>query len=1174
MNEHVTLGMMVQTAVVQSKLLRTIKSFLLLFLLSSQVFASALASQSVNVKITLNNPTVGNVVEELHQQTGYEFSYDADILSEKLSDVSVNVKNERIENVLSHIFGRSDVSFKVINNRVLLKNNKKGNNNISSPEDNKQQLVTRVISGVINDDKGEPVIGATIVEKGNASNGTVTDIDGTFVLNVAPDAILEISYVGYESQDIITAGRNTFSIVLHENTKILNEIVVVGYGTQKKVNLTGAVQMVDSEILNDRPLVNAAKGLQGAIPNLNISFKTGDPTSETKFNIRGATSLNGGSALVLVDGVETDLNLINPQDIESVSVLKDAASAAVYGPRGSFGVILVTTKRGKLNQKLQINYNNSFAWSSPSRLPKGMASDKWLESINQANINNGGGAYFSAEQIEATKKFIADPVNNPSAFLDTTGKFTSRGQWGYAGNTDWYKEFYNDAAFMQQHNASLSGGSEKSTYYGSVGYKGQDGLFRFGQDKYKRFNIAFNFTTQVNDWLQLNFNTKLNNSDKNVPTNNFGMGSPYYEVYRMFPHIPIYLPNGTDFAALQGDNFNYNIAGRMALAGRTTTADKDFWYTGGFNITPIKGLSIKGDYTQNYWFSTYREHKKTIYQVQPDVNTPPVAVNTPNGVWQYRSGDVYRAMNLWAEYDFNLAKSHNFKLMTGYNDERKDYNNLEIESQDLFVNELTNGGLADKFINIKEPGDSWAVKGIFYRLNYDYMGKYLLEANGRYDGSSKYPVGKQWGFFPSVSAGWRVSEEGFYEPLRATLEYLKLRASYGDLGNQVVDNNFQYLGTLSPGTYNYVINNAILKGINPSTLASTNITWERVNTINAGLDFATLNNRLSGSFDYYVRRTRDMVVSKAYPAVLGTSGGKENLADMRTNGWELMLTWNDKISDVGGSTLTYSVGMGISDAFSEITKYNNPTRSLADHYEGKRLGEIWGYVTDGFIADEAEATKMVDTQSHFSRTWLPGDIRYKNLDNDPKINPGKNTVDEPGDRKIIGNSTPRYRYSINANVGWKGLDLRAMFEGVGKRDVWFGESQFWGYSGIWWAAITDYHVDNAWSKTNTDAYFPVPTFSGRSRQVQTKYLQNGAYIRLRDVTLSYTLPTSIPEKLNISQVRVFASGQNLWEATKMFKYLEPDVSGFDKNDGSPQFEDQGKGYPFSRTFSFGFNVTF
>jgi len=1145
---------------------------ILLFVVVFQIQAEQSYSQSTKISLDMKNTTIEKVLQTIEEKSDFYFLYNSRLVNVDRK-VSVRVKNASIAAVLERLFKSQDISYEVKGTQIILSPAEMHEEILAARTDAQQPPAYKSVTGKITDERGEPVIGANIIEKGT-TNGTVSDTDGDFSLQVLPDAVLHISYIGYLPQETATAGKTRFQIILQEDTKALQEVVVVGYGVQKKVNLTGAVQMVDGEILNDRPLVNAAKGLQGAIPNLNISFKTGDPTSETKFNIRGATSLNGGSALVLVDGVETDLNLINPQDIESVSVLKDAASAAVYGPRGSFGVILVTTKRGKLNQKLQINYNNNFSWSSPSRLPKGMQADRWLEAINQANINNGGGAYFSQEQIDAVKKHIADPQNNPSAFLDTTGKFTKAGQWGYAGNTDWFKEFYDDAAFMQQHNASLTGGSEKSTYYGSIGYKGQDGLFRYGKDTYKRFNIAFNFSTQITDWLQFSFNTKLNNSDKNVPSNNFGMGSPYYEVYRMFPHIPIYLPNGKDFAGLQGDNFNYNIAGRMALAGRTTTADKDFWYTGGFTLTPVKGLSIKGDYTQNYWFRTHREHKKTIYQIEPRPEAAPTAVGTPNGVWQYRTSDEYRAMNLWGEYDFSLAENHHFKLMTGYNDERKDYNRLEIESQGLVSNDLPNGGLAERFINVKEPGDAWAVKGIFYRINYDYLSKYLLEINGRYDGSSKYPKGKQWGFFPSVSAGWRISEESFYEPIRPAVEYLKMRVSYGDLGNQVVDNNFQYLGMLSSGTYNYVINSTILKGINPSTLASTNITWERVNTINAGFDFAALNNRLSGAFDYYVRRTKDMVISKAYPAVLGSTGGKENLADMRTNGWELMLTWNDKIVDLGGSPLTYGVGLGISDAFSEITRYNNPTRSLADHYEGKRLGEIWGYVTDGFIADEAEAQKMVDIQGRFSKTWLPGDIRYKNLDDDPKITDGVNTVDNPGDRKIIGNSTPRYRYSINLNTGWKGFDLRAIFEGVGKRDIWLSDNLFWGYSGIWWASITDYHVDRSWSKENIHAYYPVPTFSNRSRQIQTKYLQNGAYLRLRDVTLSYTLPATVSKKMDLSQIRLFASGQNLWEATKMFKYIDPDITGKDKNNGEPELSDAGRVYPFSRTFSFGLSVTF
>lgn len=1035
---------------------------------------------------------------------------------------------------------------------------------------------TKTVQGTVTDAKNEPIIGASVIVTGTGT-GTNTNSDGRFTLpNVPENATLTISYVGMIPQTISTVGKTVINVSLQDDHKMLNEVIVVGYGTQTKANLTGSVQTIDAQVLSDRPLVNTSKGLQGIAPNLNISFGSGDPTAATKINIRGATSINGGTALVLVDGVETDINTINPQDIANVSILKDAASAAVYGPRGSFGVVLITTKRGALNQKLQINYNNNFSWSSPSRLPKGMAADRWLETVNQTNINNGGGAYFSAEQIAAVKNHIADPTKYPSAFVDENGKFTGRGQWGYAGNTDWFKAFYKDAAYMQQHNISLSGGSDKSTYYGSIGYKGQDGLFAFGNDKYNRTNVAFNFTTQVAKWLNIGFNTKYNGNSSDTPTNNFGMGSPYYEVYRMFPHIPVYLPNG-DFAGLQGDNFNYNIAGRMALAGRTTKSDKDFWMTGNFTLTPLQGLSIKGDYTQNYWFRYYKEHKKTIYQTQPTGS--PTPVNTPNGVWEQRYTNAYRAFNIWGEYQFDINKEHNFKLMAGYNDERKDDNRLQLESQQLFANEIPNAGLAKQFINVGEPGTSWAVKGLFYRINYDYKSKYLLEVNGRYDGSSKYPVGKQWGFFPSVSAAWRISEENFYEPIKPYLEYLKLRGSYGVLGNQVTTGNFDYISYLTSGTYNYVLNGAVVTGLNPATMASDYITWEKVNTKNFGLDFAMLNNRLTGSFDYYIRNTTGMVVKKTYPAVLGVPAEqqtKQNLADMRTNGWEVSLNWQDKIQNVGGSVLTYGFGIGVSDAFSTITKYDNPTKSLADDfYEGKRLGEIWGYVTDGFIKDDAEATLMATTQGNISKTWKPGDIRYLDLDGKPGITRGANTVDDPGDRKIIGNNTPRYRFNINANVGWQGFDLRALFEGVAKRDIWLDNNVFWGYyQGIWWTSPNDYVADNSWSPTNTNAYYPLPTWSNRSKQVQTKYLQNAAFIRLRDLTLSYSIPKSLVSKINLSQARVFVSGQNLFEITKMYKYMDPDITGKDKNNGEPELSDAGRVYPFSRTISFGLNLTF
>ena len=455
-------------------------------------------------------------------------------------------------------------------------------------------------------------------------------------------------------------------------------------------------------------------------------------------------------------------------------------------------------------------------------------------------------------------------------------------------------------------------------------------------------------------------------------------------------------------------------------------------------------------------------------------------------------------------------------------------------------------------------------------------GKYLLEVNGRYDGSSKYMSGDRWGFFPSVSAGWRISEESFFEPARNIFDNLKVRASYGSLGNQVTDGNFQYLSFLTSESLAYLMNGSIISGLKAPTLASTNITWEKVYTTNIGLDWTMLNGRFTGSFDYYIRDTKGMVVNKTYPAVLGTTGGKENLADMRTKGMELSLTWNDQIKDVAGSPLDYSIGIGISDNTSEITKYDNPTLSLDEtHYQGKKIGEIWGYVTDGFIKDEAEAQEMANKQAFISTTWKPGDIRYADLNGDGKIDRGNNRVGDSGDKKVIGNTTPRYNFNLNLSGSWKGFDLRLFFQGTMKRDVWLDSPVFWGYkTGIWWANLNDYIIDNSWSETNTNAYYPIPTWSDRSKQTQTKYLQNGAFIRLKDVTLSYTIPKALINKYGIGQLKVFVSGQNLWEATGLYKYLDPDAVGRRDNNGNLKVDDNGSVYPFTRSYSFGINVTF
>ena len=876
-----------------------------------------------------------------------------------------------------------------------------------------------------------------------------------------------------------------------------------------------------------------------------------------------------------MDGVETDLSLLNPQDIESVSVLKDAASASIYGARAAFGVVLVTTKKGKKSQKVQVNYNNNFSWSVASRLPDGVSSDKWVRAMNQANINNGNGAYFTENQVNAIDAYIAG--TGPSAFLATDGTMTAAGEWAYAGNTDWFKEMYKPA-FMQQHNASISGGSEKTTYYGSIGYKGQDGIFAYGTDTYKRINMSFNFSTQVTKWLELTFRTKYNRNTSDSPYADAYMGSsPFYEVYRAFPFIPMYLPDGEHFAGISGSNFNHNIVGALAEAGRDKVNSDDFWYTAAFNLTPIAGLSIKGDYTGNKFYKDQTQHTKTLYQFMPEGSSlDPSSVGSPNAVTTARYGDTYQALNLWADYKKSFNDIHNLGVMVGYNQESKKTTKLGVTTSNLFDNNFPVSDLASTYNLPDEQATIWAVQGAFFRINYDFKQRYLLEVNGRYDGSSKYASGDRWGFFPSVSAGWRISEEKFFEKARNVFDNLKVRASYGSLGNQVTDGNFQYMSFLASESLNYLINGNVANGLKQPTLASTNITWEKVYTSNFGLDWTMLNGRLSGAFDYYIRNTNGMVVNKTYPLVLGTTGGKENLADMRTNGWELSLTWNDHINDVAGSPFEYSVGIGLSDNTSTITKYDNPTMSLDESfYQGQKLGEIWGYVTDGFIKDKAEAEQMATTQKYISTTWIPGDIRYTDLNNDGKIDEGNRRVGDSGDKKIIGNNTPRYNFNINLGGSWKGFDLRLFFQGTMKRDIWLGDNSFWGYqSGIWWAALNDYIVDNSWSETNTNAYYPVPTWSDRSKQTQTKYLQNGAYIRLKDVTLSYALPKRWVSPIGVNQLKIFFSGQNLFEVTGLYKYTDPDIVGSRKDNGDLAVADGGKVYPFTRSYSFGINVTF
>ena len=1167
-----------------------VRIILLLFILFTANLSQTLANealtilQSTNVTIDLSNQPLSVLFKALEKESKYVFFYKDDVFTHD-EKISIKADNESVVSILNKVLTPRNLGFTVKGRQVVVVSLDKapGMVNKTTKVQEDYQLKGQVV-----DVNGDPLPGVNITLQ-ETTVGAITDLDGQFSLDVKDGkrALLVASYIGFGTKKIwVDENTGFLKIELKETAASLNEVVVVGYGTQKKLNLTGAVTTASGDILENRPIGNIAQGLQGMVPNLNITFNSGQPNQAAQINIRGNTSLNGGNALILVDGVEiSDLSLINPQDVESVSVLKDASAAAVYGARAAFGVMLVTTKKGNRNQKTRVNYSNNFSWSSPARLPEMPRSDVWVRMWNKAYAyDTPGGYFFNDKFLKYLDAHIADPKNNPAILVDTEGIQNSNYNpsnpgWAYVGNTNWLEEFYRNSAFMQQHNASISGGTERNNYYASIGFKDQSGIFRYGNDTYKRFNLSFNFDTKLTKWLDMSFSTRLSNIQNDEPyMDNGGSDAQtwYYEVYRMFPTLSIYLPNG-DFAGLYLNSGNFNIIGKMALAGRNKKKTWDQWYTGRFDLHPIKGLSIKGDYSWNRYSTVQKFHRKEMTQTFPE-GGPQYTVETPNYVKNYNSNNIYQAFNIWAEYKKSFNEEHNISVMAGYNQEEKKYSSTAYTMTDLYNNDLPVSDLAINYKNNDETDDIWRVQGVFFRLNYDYKSKYLMEVNGRYDGSSKYAKHDRWAFFPSASIGWRISEEKFFKPLKGVVDNLKIRASIGALGNQVTDGYHSYMSTLKGKVLNnYMMGGKVINALDIPTLPSL-VTWEKVISKDIGLDWSLFNNRFTGTFDFYIRDTKDMVRSVTLPAVLGTSGGKENVADMRTVGWEVELTWKDRLQNVLGSPLDYSFTVGLSDYQAEITKFDNPNGSLSMYYKGYKFGEIWGYVTDGFIQDEFEADRMNYVQKFISSKWYPGDIRYKDLNGDGVINNGTVTLDDPGDKKIIGNSTPRYRFNLQGSIGWHGFDIRAIFEGVGKRDMWTSSDIFWGFSrGIYNSCVTQYHIDNTWTYENTNAYYPRLTGSAnnRSKQVQSKYLQNAAYIRLKDITVSYNVPKKWLSKLKIEQARVYVSGLNLWEKTGLPPFMTPDiVDQMTGPDVKLMSENSGKEYAFMRSLSFGVNLTF
>ena len=1132
---------------------RTMKLTCLLLCLSiGMALASQSYAQTTKISVLGTERTVAEVLEEIEQQTDFQFFYNNKIVDVNRK-VSIDVRNEDVFVILSRLFKESNVRYKVIDKDVIL----------TTIDVVGADQVGKKVSGKVTDHLGDPVIGVNVVEKGT-TNGTTTDVNGAYSLMLTSDnAVLQFSYIGYTTREIAVEGKSDVSVSLQEDSQALEEVVVVGYGTTKKVNLTGAVAQIDNKTMENRSVTNIGKALQGVVGNLNmtVSGNGGAPGSTMDYNVRGTTSLSGGSPLFIVDGVPADnINNINPADVETLTVLKDAASAAIYGARAAYGVILVTTKKGAKNEKVTVSYNNVIGYNHATCIPNQVNSLDFANAYNIASLNSGQSPMFSEEHIGRIKAYMADPEHYPSNIPNPN----NTDYWSYAtldnDNVDWFRAFFKPGSWNHKHDLSVRGGTEKSNYYVGAGYYKENGLLRYGKDRFERFNLTSNLHFEPYKWLRGDIRVKFSRDKNNTVSEayNGDIGNWVHLATTRYPNWSLKDPNG-HWASTS--HIYKQIDG-----GRTLDNTNVFSATGALEAEPIKGWKINVDYTYRNTARKESTHDKAVIW-EYTVSELPVMAPNHDAFSTLQAQTDYSSFNAYTSYE-HLFGDHFMSVMVGQQLELSKYDYLTAMRRNLINQDIPSLSTAIGEQTNSQTMTHWANMGTFIRANYNYKEKYLIEFNARYDGSSKFQRGDRFGFFPSVSVGYNIARENFWT-IEHIVNSLKLRASYGSLGNQNVG-DYLYLSTVNVGNnYGYLIDGVRPNYLDAPGLVSRNLTWETVSTIDVGVDASFLSNQLNLSFDWYRRTTTDMFgPANALPAVLGASVPQENNADLRTSGFELNLGWRDQI----GSDFSYNVNLVLSDYISKVTTYNNPTKILSTYYEGQTIGEIWGYKTAGIIQTEEQLKKIPD-QSYIYGNWTIGDVEYKDLNNDGKIDKGKNTKDDHGDLAVIGNTTPRFSYGISLGAQWKGFDLNIFLQGVGKRDFCpptGGNSGvfFWGFTGGFGSNMYE-ETSDFWTPENTGAYYPKPYNSSevyKNQQPQTRYLQNAAYLRLKNFQLGYTIPQTIMSKIGLQRIRMFVSGENLFTITSLQKNFDPELLN-----GS---WGAGKVYPLTKTFSFGFNVDF
>ena len=1017
----------------------------------------------------------------------------------------------------------------------------------------------RSISGKVFDTNEEPLIGVTVTIE-NTTIGAITDIDGAFTLQVPEGkVVLNVSYVGFVPQKVtVASGQSNVTVRLSEDAVLLNEVVVVGYGKQKKVNLTGAVASVGGEELENRVTKSLSSMLQGTVAGLNVTTSSGVPGSSASINVRGITSIHESEPLVLIDGAVGDIDRVNPNDVESISVIKDASAAAIYGARAAFGVILVTTKSGAAKGgKATVRYSGRFGWQAPTTSTDYETTGYWsVYTINQFWQANSGTLYvdYTDQDMQELWNRVNDKTEHPDRPWVVEDVRNGRNQWVYYGNYDWWHSLYRDNRPMQQHNVSISGGKDDVKYFVSGSYDKQTGILRENPDIYRKYNLRSKIDFRINEWLTMSNNTSFYSSQYSYLGDGDVENTLAYSARHALACFPQKNPDGSWLYSTP--YLNYKVAnGRHILLGenshRNVERSTDFTNTTRLVYVPIRELSFTGDFTYRQYQSRNTSRSNVMYYREyPDGELLSYATGAgANRLDEAVNTNQYYSTNIFGTYDDTFNQAHHLSVVGGMNYEAWKNKNISAYGENLVSTDLDDLDLVGQnaegatITGVGGGQNEYALLGIFGRINYDYKSRYLFEVSGRYDGTSRFASGSRWGFFPSASAGWRISEESFFQPVRQWIDNLKVRGSFGSLGNQNISSYYSFARLISISSLGYTFGegSVLPKYSSLSAPIASGMTWETAQQWDFGFDLTMLGNRLNLTVDGYIRDTKDMLTDGVdLPGVYGADLPDMNAADLRTKGYEITLNWRDRLT-LGNKPFEYSVGLNLSDYKSVITKYDNENKTFAkDYYEGMEIGEIWGYVTDGLFQTDEEAkayAEKVDLSYVLKGQtggWQAGDVKFVDLDGDGKVGIGSNNVDNPGDRKILGNSLPSFSYGISASAQWNGFDVSAFFQGTGNH-YWYPAGQsmpFWGpYSYPYLSFLQKDFLADVWTAENTDAYFPramaYSASGGVLSNVNDRYLQNLRYLRFKNLTVGYTLPQSWTGKARIESVRIYFTGENL-----------------------------------------------